>query len=291
LGSAHPKRCERIAPKAMERRTSSRRTSRPVRRNDAGGTLFGIFIGLVVGLGLAAGVAFWLMRNNPAIPSPIAGKDSHEPAREAARGRGSASADKPRFDFYKILPGVEEPKVTVERRLPDQADRALAEQARSVPIPAPKGAGAPASAAPASAAPTSAGPTAAAPTAAAPTAAAPTAAAPPSAAVPAAAAPSVSASTAAGSERLAYAEPPSRALKAGERYWLQVGSFSTQSDAENLKARLALAGWEANVQTGNVPDKGLRYRVRLGPYGDADEIARMKSELGRRGFDVAVIKY
>jgi cell division protein FtsN len=84
---------------------------------------------------------------------------------------------------------------------------------------------------------------------------------------------------------------PSRGLHAGERYWLQAGSFTAQSDAENLKARLALAGWEANVQEGNVPDKGVRYRVRLGPYDNPDELNRMKAELARRGFDVAVIKY
>ena len=91
--------------------------------------------------------------------------------------------------------------------------------------------------------------------------------------------------------KVATAEPPAKAQKAGERYWLQAGSFSAQSDAENLKARLALGGWEANVQEGTLPDKGVRYRVRLGPYDDADELARMKTELARRGFDVAVIRY
>ena len=39
-----------------------------------------------------------------------------------------------------------------------------------------------------------------------------------------------------------------------------------------------------------LPDKGLRYRVRLGPYDNTDELNRIKAELGKRGFDVAVIK-
>jgi cell division protein FtsN len=39
-----------------------------------------------------------------------------------------------------------------------------------------------------------------------------------------------------------------------------------------------------------MPDKTQRYRVRLGPYDNADELNRMKKELGSRGFDVAVIK-
>jgi cell division protein FtsN len=45
------------------------------------------------------------------------------------------------------------------------------------------------------------------------------------------------------------------------------------------------------VQEGALPDKSIRYRVRLGPYDNTDELTRMKSELARRGFDVAVIHY
>ena len=87
---------------------------------------------------------------------------------------------------------------------------------------------------------------------------------------------------------MAAADP---AAKAPDRFWLQAGSFAMESDAENLKARLALAGWEAQVQQGQVPDKGVRYRVRLGPYDNTDELNRIKGELARRGFDVAVIRY
>ncbi len=90
---------------------------------------------------------------------------------------------------------------------------------------------------------------------------------------------------------MAAAEPAAKAIKAGERYWLQAGSFAMESDAENLKAQLALAGWEAAVQQGTLPDKGVRYRVRLGPYDNTDELNRIKTDLGRKGFDVAVIKF
>ena len=91
-------------------------------------------------------------------------------------------------------------------------------------------------------------------------------------------------------EKVATAEP-SKAARSGERFWLQAGSFAGEPEAENLKARLALAGWEATVQQGMMPDKAVRYRVRLGPYDNADELNRIKTELGRRGFDAAVIKY
>jgi cell division protein FtsN len=85
-------------------------------------------------------------------------------------------------------------------------------------------------------------------------------------------------------------EPVPPAAKPGERFWLQAGSFAGEADAENLRARLALAGWEAAVQKADIPDKGTRYRVRLGPYDNTDELSRTRAELGKRGFDVAVIR-
>jgi cell division protein FtsN len=57
-----------------------------------------------------------------------------------------------------------------------------------------------------------------------------------------------------------------------------------------MKARLALSGWEAAIQTVAMPDKTQRYRVRLGPYDNTEELNSMKKELGSLGFDVAVIK-
>ena len=76
----------------------------------------------------------------------------------------------------------------------------------------------------------------------------------------------------------------------GDRYWLQAGAFSTEAEAENLKARLALSGWEATMQNVTLADKSTRFRVRLGPYDNADQLNRMKAELGARGFDASVIK-
>jgi cell division protein FtsN len=92
--------------------------------------------------------------------------------------------------------------------------------------------------------------------------------------------------------KVAAAEPSAaKGAKPGDRFWLQAGSFTQEADAENLRARLALAGWEAQVQSGTLPDKGVRYRVRLGPYDNADELNRIKAQLAQRGFDAAVIKY
>ncbi|MGH8698823.1 MAG: SPOR domain-containing protein, partial [Burkholderiales bacterium] len=86
-------------------------------RRPAGGTLIGIFIGLVLGLAVASGVAIY-MTNAPmpfvnraadkAKPStPQADRNLAEHARTTEAKSGPP--ERPRFDFYKILPGQEEP--------------------------------------------------------------------------------------------------------------------------------------------------------------------------------------
>lgn len=91
-------------------------------------------------------------------------------------------------------------------------------------------------------------------------------------------------------EKVASVEPL-KAARAGDRYWLQAGSFTDQADAENLKAQLALGGWQAAVQQGVLADKSVRYRVRLGPYDNSDELSRVKNQLAQRGYESAAIRY
>jgi cell division protein FtsN len=180
------------------------------------------------------------MKNNPAVSLPSFGHDARDTGRSAAKV--AKADDKPRFDFYKILPGVEEPKVQPSPPVP-RGDRALVEQARERAADKPVERSAAASDRPQ---------------------------------LP---------------EKVVAVAATAKTIKPSDRFWLQAGSFSTEPDAENLRARLALAGWEATVQEGALPDRSVRYRVRLGPYDNADELGRMKSELARRGFDVAVIHY
>jgi cell division protein FtsN len=210
-------------------------------RRDHGGTLLGIFIGLIIGLGMAASVAFWLMKNNPAFQSPASANNAREPVKEPSRVAKNDAPEKPRFDFYKILPGVEETRAQPERKPVEKTDRAVVEQAKErASVKAPDRA--------------------------------------------------VETVQDRGPSIVASVDP-SKAAKGGDKFWLQAGSFSTESDAENLKARLAFAGWEASVQQGLLPDKIIRFRVRLGPYDNQDEMQRIKGELGKRGFDAAVIKF
>ena len=67
--------------------------------------------------------------------------------------------------------------------------------------------------------------------------------------------------------------------------YLQAGSFASVEDAENLKAKLALLGIEAAIQTVTIPEKGVWHRVRLGPYKNADEIGRVRTTLKQNGVD------
>jgi len=55
-----------------------------------------------------------------------------------------------------------------------------------------------------------------------------------------------------------------------DMYFVQAGSFQNVGDAEKLKAKLAFSGFEANIQTATIPDKGVWHRVRLGPYNGSE---------------------
>ena len=178
----------------------------PPRPDSSGSFLIGLFFGFLLGLGVAAGIAIYFFKT----PIPFADRPRTQDKplggdQKAAEPSKSAKADdKPRFDFYRILPGKEEP-VT---------ERQMREAVKQAPKPgAPK-----------------------------------------------------------------------------ESYFLQVGSFPNPADADNLKAKLALMGMEANVAPANVAGKGVWYRVRLGPYTRVDEINRIRQQLTQNGIDVSLVK-
>jgi cell division protein FtsN len=69
---------------------------------------------------------------------------------------------------------------------------------------------------------------------------------------------------------------------AGERMQLQAGAFGDARDAEAVKARLALLGLVARVETGTVNGKAV-HRVRLGPYESARQLEAAKRQLAENG--------
>lgn len=183
------------------------------RRRSGGGFLLGVFVGLILGLGIALGVAFYLNKT----PLPFIGKARPPVRSDGASGAPPAvaglpqlgtlpagkSPEKPRFDFYRILPGSEEPV----------SDKDLKEAAR-------KG------------------------------------------------------------------HPDS----AKDVYYIQAGSFQNPADADNQKARLAILGFESSVEALSLPDKGIWYRVRLGPFHRVDELNRVRQALAQNSIDASLVK-
>lgn len=174
-------------------------------RNGSGSLLIGILIGLLLGLGIALAVAWYINK----MPTPFLNRSGPppknaipEPPRTDDRG-GKAPEGKPRFDFYKILPGTEEP--VTEQQFSDAQQKPSTAQAK-------------------------------------------------------------------------------------EAFFLQAGAFQTAPDADNMKARLALLGVEAEVQTTPVPDKGVWHRVRAGPYTVIEELNRTRDILKQNGIETTLIK-
>lgn len=182
-----------------------RRTGRP----RGSSLLTGILIGLVLGLAVALGVAWYINK----MPNPFASRTAPQSKTEPVKTPPAQTAKiedkptkpddaKPRFDFYKILPGTEEV-------LPEKA-----------PKETQKG------------------------------------------------------STAG----------------AKDAFLLQAGAFQSAPDADNLKARLALLGVEASIQTTTLPDKGVWHRVRIGPYTSIEELNRVRDTLKQNGVQTTLVK-
>ena len=72
------------------------------------------------------------------------------------------------------------------------------------------------------------------------------------------------------------APPPGAGLK------LQAGAFSTAADAEALRAKLALLGMSARIETGESSGRTV-HRVRLGPYATAAEREAAQRALAEAG--------
>src|SRR5258706_1887002 len=101
------------------------RSAPSTRRRSEGGFLLGIFVGVVIGLAVALGVAFYLNKT----PMPFLTAKPTKADKDQAPGKGPAIAglpqgssapppagDKPKFEFYRILPGQEEPVTEKELR-------------------------------------------------------------------------------------------------------------------------------------------------------------------------------
>jgi cell division protein FtsN len=73
-------------------------------------------------------------------------------------------------------------------------------------------------------------------------------------------------------------------------YYLQAGAFQNPTDADNLKAQLALLGVEATIQTRDLGDKGVFHRVRVGPMRALDEVNRTRALLTQNNIAATLVK-
>jgi cell division protein FtsN len=87
----------------------------------------------------------------------------------------------------------------------------------------------------------------------------------------------------------AKAAPPAPG-DANTGYFLQVGAYKTQADAEQQRARLGFQGFESKVterDAGGV----TYYRVRIGPFTKFEDMNNVRQRLSDAGVDTAVIRF
>jgi cell division protein FtsN len=86
-------------------------------------------------------------------------------------------------------------------------------------------------------------------------------------------------------------QPPDTATVKADTgsYLLQVGSFRSNSDAEQMKARLALLGINARIQSVTV-NGATWHRVRVGPVSGARQADAMRNQLASNGIESLVMK-
>jgi cell division protein FtsN len=82
--------------------------------------------------------------------------------------------------------------------------------------------------------------------------------------------------------------PTPNATPAG-RYVLQTGSYPEPNAAYEAKAKLALAGFVAQVQPVTINGRTW-HRVRVGPYASASELEAAKRSLSENGINAIALK-
>jgi cell division protein FtsN len=252
---------------------AARRNKTQARRNSGNGTPGWVW--LVAGLVLGAALFFIVpglmdkdfsplkpQPNPDARPAPVADADSAGESAEVAPPRAAAAREpapkETQYDFYTLLPGKE-----VQMSDAELAASARAEAERNARAQRQQDAA---------------------------DAAQPTPLAEDTSAADAGASTAGSSTAAASAAASAAAADASTATAGGDaRYILQAGAFGGSGDAEATKARIALLGLSARVESAQIQGKTV-YRVRMGPYGSASELAEAKQKLASGGLPAMAIR-
>lgn len=249
---------------------AARRNKTQARRNSGNGTpgwvwlIAGLVLGaaaffIVPGLMKKDGDGFFRPQPNPdALPAQVADADSNAedsaPEASTATSQPDPKADEAanketQYDFYTLLPGKEVQMSDAELAASARAEKAR--EAREQQVAA----------------------------AAAATSASDTATSNPKP-IP---------ETQATATAVTAPAAASASASKDARYILQAGAFGASGDAESTKAKIALLGLSARVESAQIGGKTV-YRVRMGPYGTASELAEAKQKLSSGGLPAMAIK-
>lgn len=261
--------------------------------------VMGVLLGVVLILSApkllkSDGDGFFRPKPNPdAQPAPVAVAEDETVAPDngnaPAKPKPAADPDKQATDyaFYDLLPGKEVPLTDAELAATERAEaQRLAQQQKQQAAQAAAQNGAAPTVAPTTTTPANATAAGNANTALPkPVDAGPSAsvAATPSTANNAGTATPATANLAAGTA------PKPVAIDDGTRYLLQAGAFQASGQAEEMKAKIALLGLGARVESAQISGKTV-YRVRMGPYGTASDLAEAKRKLASGGLPGLAIK-
>jgi cell division protein FtsN len=72
-------------------------------------------------------------------------------------------------------------------------------------------------------------------------------------------------------------------------YFVQAGAFRTPEDAEAQKAKLSMAGFQANITEREQSGRTV-FRVRIGPVDKKEEADKAKEKLDAAGFETAIVR-
>jgi cell division protein FtsN len=72
-------------------------------------------------------------------------------------------------------------------------------------------------------------------------------------------------------------------------YWVQVGAYRTQEDAESQRAKLSLSGIETKISEREQSGRTV-YRVRVGPFDKKEDGEKSKDKLDKAGLETALVR-
>lgn len=75
----------------------------------------------------------------------------------------------------------------------------------------------------------------------------------------------------------------------GPVYFLQAGAYGNAAEADQVKARLALLGFEARILSAQ-EGEAMLHKLRIGPYKSLDELNTARARLTQSGVETILVK-